>query len=155
MSLLGRQQRLTGCWMGLPQVPPGSHIRPIDRLTGRDTRAGTHTHTLSWRTHTCVLFFFFFSSGPSAHSCSNPAHILPRHGTLHKAVTLLYISFFFFFFSRHKIIFHPSSLSMLHGSFEMNNGNNRAEDSWDPFKDVGEAMQSGFLGLEKHHAPSK
>lgn len=40
---------------------------------------------------------------------------------------------------------------MLHGSFEMNNGNNRAEDSWDPFKDVGEAMQSGF-GLQKHHA---
>lgn len=30
---------------------------------------------------------------------------------------------------------------MLHGSFEMNNGNNRGEDSWDPFKDVGEAKQ--------------
>lgn len=37
---------------------------------------------------------------------------------------------------------------MLHGSFEMNNGNNRAEDSWDPFKDVGEAMQSGACAAE-------
>lgn len=28
LSPLGRQRRLTGCWMGLPQVPLGSHIRP-------------------------------------------------------------------------------------------------------------------------------
>lgn len=43
---------------------------------------------------------------------------------------------------------------MLHGSFEMNNGNHRAKGSWDPFKNVGEATQSGF-GPQKHHAPSK
>lgn len=81
-----------------------------------------------------------------------------RH-ILHKTMTLLRAGFFFFFlfsfFSlKHKIIFHPSSLYMLHGSFEINNGNLRAEGSWDPFKDVGEATQSG-CGPQQHHAPSK
>lgn len=124
--------------MGLPQVPLGSHIRPTDRLTG--TYRHTHAHTLL-QSILC----------PNTHSSySTPAHMLPRHGALCIKQWLCSTSIFF----RHKIIFHPSSLSMLHGSFEMNNGNNRAEDSWDPFKDVGEAMQSGF-GLQKHHAPSK
>lgn len=133
--------------MGLPQVSLGSHISP-----SWQTDRNMHTHRQE-----------------NTPTCTHTVHPLPKHShlpqyssshapkawhTLHKTVTLLSIRFFLFIFFKHKIIFHPSSLFMIHGSFEMNNGNNRAEDSWDPFKDVGEATESGF-GLQKHHAPSK
>ena len=133
--------------MGLPQVPLGSHIRDswqtdrnMQTNSGRQIHTHTHTHTIRPLPKHSLLPQYASSHAPKAWHA------------LHKAVTLLYIRLFFF--SRHKIIFHPSSLYILHGSFEMNNGNNRAGDSWDPFKDVGEAMQSGF-GQQKHHSPAK
>lgn len=152
LSPLGRQQWLTGCWIGLPQVPRGSHIRPgwqTDRALHTDGHRQESTHAYA---HAGSLLPLYSSS-----------HALLRLGTLCIKQWLCSVSDFFFFlfflfpflfFPKHKIIFHPSSLYMLHGSFEMNNGNHRAKGSWDPFKNVGEATQSGF-GPQKHHAPSK
>lgn len=120
--------------MGLPQVPLGSHIRPSWQT---DRNMQTHTHTVRPLPKHSLLQYA-------------SSHTPKAWRTLHKSSDFALHQIFF----RHKIIFHPSSLYMLHGSFEMNNGNNRAEDSWDPFKDVGEALQSGF-GLQKHQAPSK
>lgn len=103
LSPLGRQRGLSGCEMGLPQVPLGSRIRP--ELTNWQEHANTHTRT----------------------GCSTSTPAPEARPTLHKAVTLtpptesFLLCFFFFPFPSlypdAKIIFHPSSLDMLHGSF--------------------------------------
>lgn len=81
LSPLGRQRRLTGCWMGLPQVPLGSHIRP-----NWQTDRSVHTHIQ--KTHTTLS---------RAHSSNcTPAPTLPRHGTLCIKQWLCFTSIFFF-----------------------------------------------------------
>lgn len=116
--------------MGLPQVPLGSRIRPNWQT---DSSMQTHMHTVH------PLFF----EQRSLLLRRNSSHSPKAQHTLHKPVTLLYINFFLFFPDR-KIIFQPSSLFVQRGNFEMNNGNNRAENSWDPFKDVERRCSQGL-----------
>lgn len=138
----------------LDRSPPGTSREP-HKAWLTDWQSPAHTRAQAGK-HTCICTHRLTPPTVLQLTCSPKA----RH-TLHKTVTLLrvwfffpFLSFPFSFFPKHKIIFHPSSLYMLHGSFEMNNGNHRAKGSWDPFKNVGEATQSGF-GPQKHHAPSK
>lgn len=81
LSPLGRQRRLTGCWMGLPQVPLGSHIRP-----NWQTDRSVHTHMQTQHNP-------FPSSAHSSDSAA--AHILPRHGALCIKQWLCFTSIFF------------------------------------------------------------